>query len=79
MNNPGDWYNKEQDINDRKGQGNALFTQAAVELMSEMRSLWEQHVAWTRMTIISIASDAPDPGSGDATPPAQRHRHGRCH
>jgi len=30
--------------------------------MSEMRSLWEQHVAWTRMTIISIASDAPDQG-----------------
>ncbi|UHA76262.1 acetylglutamate kinase [Paenibacillus sp. 481] len=25
-----------------------------------MRSLWEQHVAWTRMTILSIAFNLPD-------------------
>lgn len=37
-----------------------LFTQSEIELMSAMRLLWEQHVAWTRMTIISIAASLPD-------------------
>lgn len=31
-----------------------------VNLMNVMRMLWEQHVAWTRMLIISIAADLPD-------------------
>ncbi|TMV46437.1 acetylglutamate kinase [Paenibacillus mesophilus] len=31
-----------------------------MDLINEMRTLWEQHVAWTRMLIISIASDLPD-------------------
>ncbi|PKR77344.1 hypothetical protein CEY16_11465 [Halalkalibacillus sediminis] len=33
---------------------------AEVELKTEMRSLWEEHVAWTRMTIISLTFDLPD-------------------
>ena len=28
--------------------------------MKDMRMLWEQHVAWTRMTINSIAENLPD-------------------
>ncbi|WP_225445410.1 hypothetical protein [Paenibacillus arenosi] len=32
----------------------------AVQFMNVMRMLWEQHVAWTRMTIISIAEGLAD-------------------
>lgn len=35
---------------------------SAVNLMNDFRMLWEQHVAWTRMTIISIVFDLPDEG-----------------
>jgi hypothetical protein len=37
-----------------------MFSQAEVNLKDLMRLLWEQHVYWTRMTIISIAADLPD-------------------
>ncbi|WP_442601025.1 acetylglutamate kinase [Paenibacillus sp. KN14-4R] len=33
---------------------------AALQLSNAMRMVWEQHVAWTRMTIISIAASLPD-------------------
>lgn len=35
-------------------------SQEEVALRNEMRTLWEQHVAWTRMLIISIAHSLPD-------------------
>ncbi len=31
-----------------------------LELYNHLRMLWEQHVVWTRLTIISIAFDLPD-------------------
>jgi LysM repeat protein len=39
---------------------NHCISQAEVELRSDMRSLWEEHVAWTRMTIISLTFKLPD-------------------
>ncbi|WP_407701989.1 acetylglutamate kinase [Viridibacillus soli] len=33
---------------------------AEVELKSNMRKLWEEHVAWTRMTILSLNFKSPD-------------------
>ncbi len=39
---------------------NHCITQAEVDLRSNLRSLWEEHVAWTRMTIISLTFKLPD-------------------
>jgi hypothetical protein len=35
-------------------------SQAEVQLMNAFRSIWQQHVEWARMTIISIAEKLPD-------------------
>ncbi|MDP4132379.1 MAG: LysM domain-containing protein [Bacillota bacterium] len=36
------------------------FSKAKVDLMNKMRELWEEHVAWTRMVILSMAINNPD-------------------
>jgi hypothetical protein len=35
-------------------------SQAELDYRNDMRSLWEEHVAWTRMAIISLVFDLPD-------------------
>lgn len=41
------------------GTGRMISAEAA-RLKADMRLLWEQHIAWTRMTIISLVFDLPD-------------------
>ncbi|WP_198022958.1 LysM peptidoglycan-binding domain-containing protein, partial [Paenibacillus zanthoxyli] len=41
-------------------QSSACISKAEAELNQVWRTLWEQHVAWTRMLIISIAAGLPD-------------------
>jgi hypothetical protein len=42
----------------------ATVSRAELGLRQEMRRLWEDHVTWTRLAIISLTTDAPD---ADAT------------
>lgn len=41
-------------------QSNHCISQTEVDYRNDMRSLWEEHVAWTRMAIISLTNDLPD-------------------
>ncbi len=38
----------------------APITQAELAFRNDMRRLWEEHVTWTRLAIISLTSDTPD-------------------
>lgn len=38
----------------------SVITRAAVDLNNQVRMLWEQHVFWTRLVILSMAFDLPD-------------------
>jgi hypothetical protein len=40
--------------------GQPIVTPNAVAFHDEMRRLWEDHVTWTRLAIISLTTDAPD-------------------
>jgi hypothetical protein len=38
----------------------AAITRNAVALRTDMRVLWEDHIVWTRLAIISLTTDSPD-------------------
>jgi hypothetical protein len=38
----------------------ATLTQKQVALRNEMRRLWEDHITWTRLAIISLTTNSPD-------------------
>ncbi len=40
--------------------GSPVLTPRVVTFHDEMRRLWEDHVTWTRLAIISLTSDTPD-------------------
>lgn len=44
----------------RSAVTNHCISQTEVDYRNEMRSLWEEHVAWTRMAIISLTFNLPD-------------------
>ena len=39
---------------------NAAVSSAELVLRQDMRRLWEDHVTWTRLAVISLVSDSPD-------------------
>jgi hypothetical protein len=41
----------------------AAISPKELALRQEMRKLWEDHVTWTRLAVISLTTDAPDAGA----------------
>jgi hypothetical protein len=43
-----------------QAQGSATVTRKELALRSDMRVLWEDHVTWTRLAVISLVAGTPD-------------------
>jgi hypothetical protein len=41
-------------------RGADRITRAELDFRNDMRRLWEEHVTWTRLAVISLTTDAPD-------------------
>jgi hypothetical protein len=45
---------------DASHEASATITNKELALRQDMRKLWEDHVTWTRLAVISLTTDAPD-------------------
>ena len=46
--------------NDASHADSAAITQKELALRQDMRKLWEDHITWTRLAVISLTTDSPD-------------------
>jgi len=51
--------------NDTGHAATAATSPQELALRQDMRKLWEDHITWTRLAIISLTTDSPDTQTGD--------------